>query len=63
MPALQQVADPSIPAIIVLTISGQQPMHDPANRVRLSFNQQMHVVGHQTIGIEEEREFGFLHYQ
>jgi hypothetical protein len=63
MTALQEVAQPVIAAIIVLTISGQESVHDPANRGGLSFNQQMHMVGHQTIGIEEELEFGLLHRQ
>ena len=31
-------------------------MHDPADRVRLSLDEQMHMVGHQTVGVEKEWE-------
>ena len=38
-------------------------MHDPANAVRLSLDQQVDVIGHQAIGIKEEWKIGLLHRQ
>jgi hypothetical protein len=61
MPALQQVADPKIAAIVVLTVTRQEPVHDPANRVRLSLNQQVNVISHQAVSMQKEREFSLLH--
>ena len=38
-------------------------MHDPANRVRLSLNQQVNVISHQAVSIKEEWEFALLNRQ
>ena len=60
MPVLEEMAHASIPPIIVVTVTSQQPMHDLSDGVCLSFDQQMKVVGHQAVGIEEERQPGLL---
>jgi hypothetical protein len=47
-------------AIVILAIGGQESLHDPADGVILSFDEQMNVIGHQAVGIEVEREPRFL---
>src|SRR5260370_4450906 len=54
VPALQQMSHPSIPAIIVLSITSQEPMHDSTNLTCLTLNQQMHMVGHETVCVRSE---------
>jgi hypothetical protein len=34
--------------------TSQEPMHDSTNRAGLALNQQMHMIGHETVGVEEE---------
>lgn len=50
----------SHPSIIVLSIPSQEPMHDSTNRTCLAFNQQMHMVGHETVCVKEEWQLGLL---
>lgn len=38
-----------------LGTASQEPMHDSTNRACLALNQQMHMVGHETVCVEEER--------
>jgi hypothetical protein len=42
------------PAIVVLSIASQEPMHDSTNRACLALKQQSTRFGHETVGIEEE---------
>ena len=54
--------DPGVLAVVVLAVAGQHSLHDAANRIVLHLNQdqEMHVVGHQTVGIEIEGPLRFL---
>ena len=56
VPSLQEMPDASMSTVIILAIAGQHAVHDPPDRVRLPFDQQVHVIRHQAIGIEEERK-------
>ena len=38
-------------------------MHDAVNRVRLSLNQQVNVIGHQAIRVKKVRQLVFLNFQ
>jgi len=35
-------------------------MHDPTNRVFLPFDEEMHMIRHQTIGVKKKWEAGLL---
>ena len=61
--ALQQVTHATITAVVVLAITSQNAVHDPAHGVRLPLNQEMHMVSHQAVGIKKEWEFAFLYRQ
>jgi len=39
-------------AVMVLTVRGKQPLHQSADEVIESFDQQMNVIGHQAISKE-----------
>jgi hypothetical protein len=54
MSSLKQVSYLLISPVVILAVSGKHTVHDPTDRVCLSFDQQMNMVGHQTISIEEE---------
>jgi hypothetical protein len=54
MAALQHMTDLSVFTIVVLTVTGQQTMHDAPDRVRLPLKQQVHVIGHEAVGVEKE---------
>src|SRR5215831_15570708 len=56
IPSLHQMAAALMSSIVILTITGKRPLHDPANVVRLSLYQQVHVVGHETISVKKERQ-------
>jgi hypothetical protein len=58
--SLKQVAGLSVLAIVILAVGCQQPLHDSADGVLLSLDQQMNVIGHEAVGVEVEREPGFL---
>ena len=60
MAALQDMTDLLMFTIVVLTVSGQHPMHDAPDCVRLALNQQVHVIGHQTVGVEKEGQLLLL---
>src|SRR5262245_44763604 len=60
MSFLEEMAHSSIASIIVVTVTSQQPMHDLADVVFLSFDQEVKVVGHQAVGIKEEWEPSLL---
>jgi hypothetical protein len=47
-------------AIVVLSITYQEPMHDSTNRACLALKQEMHMVGHKTVGVKEEWQLNFL---
>ena len=49
-----------MPAIVILTVGSQQPMHHPANRIILHLNAQVDVIGHQAVRIKVKRAFRFL---
>lgn len=63
MAALQHVTDFSVFTIVVLTVTGQHPMHDAPDGVRLPLNQQMHVIGHEAVGVEKEWQSLLLSFQ
>ena len=60
VPSLKHVPNLFVLAIVVLTIAGQDPLHDAANRIVLHLHQEVHVVGHQAIGVQKKGEFSFL---
>ncbi|MFY9556861.1 MAG: hypothetical protein WAV47_19280, partial [Blastocatellia bacterium] len=45
---------------MVLAVAGQNTLHDAANRIVLHLNQEVHVIGHQAIGVEIEGQLHFL---
>jgi hypothetical protein len=60
MPPLKKVPDLAVFPVIILAVPGQQPVHYPPDGVRFPLDQQVHVIGHQAVGVEEERELLFL---
>jgi hypothetical protein len=52
--ALQHMTDFSVFTIVVLTVTGQHPMHDAPDCVRLPLKQQVHMIGHEAVGVEKE---------
>jgi hypothetical protein len=57
---LEQVTRLSVLAIVILAISGQESLHDPADGVILPLDQQMDVIGHQAVRIKVEGQPRFL---
>lgn len=47
-------------AIVILAVSGEEPLHDSADGVLLPLDKQMNVIRHQAIGVKMERQFGLL---
>ena len=58
---LEEMSHLSIFPVVVLTKTRQDAMHDAADRVRLSLDQQVHVVRHQTISVKKEWQPALLH--
>ena len=54
VPALKDMSDMAVAAIIVLAVPGKHAMHDPSDGFRLPFDEQVKVIRHQTICVEEE---------
>jgi hypothetical protein len=63
VPSLQHMADPTIFAVVILSVARQNAVHDPANIVGHSLDQQMNMIRHQTIGVEKEWQLAFLRRQ
>jgi len=40
--------------VVVPAVAGQDPLHDPADRVRPPLNEQVKMVRHQAVGVKEE---------
>jgi hypothetical protein len=57
---LAQATRPSVLAIVILAIGGQESLRDRAERVFLPFDERMNVIEHQAVGIKVEREPRFL---
>ena len=51
VPALKDVPDVPVPPVVVSAISAENPLHDVANRRLLSLDQQVNMIGHQTVRI------------
>jgi hypothetical protein len=47
-------------AVVVLAVGGEDSLHDPANRIVLQLHQEVHVVGHQAVGVEIKGQLQFL---
>jgi hypothetical protein len=60
MSALKDMTDMLVAAVIILAVACQHTLHDIAYRLSLSLDQQMQVIRHQAIGIEEEAGLGLL---
>ena len=61
--ALEKMPGAMILSVVVLTVRRKKPLHDHPDRVRPAFDQQVYVVGHQAIGIKEERKACFLFFK
>lgn len=50
-----------MPSVIISAVTAKDALHGAADRFLLAFEQQMDVVGHQTIGIKKmpDRAFSF----
>ena len=59
MPPLQQMPRPAVLAVVILCVARQHPMHDPPDIVSPPLDQQMNVIGHQTIRVKVEPQFVF----
>src|SRR5215510_5247689 len=57
------MTDSVIAPIVVLAVSRQEPVHNSADCVRLSLNQQVDVIDHQAVSIQVEWELAFLRRQ
>jgi hypothetical protein len=57
---LKQVANLLVLSVVILTVSGQQSVHCPTDRILDHLNQQVYVIGHQAVGIKIEGPFVFL---
>src|SRR5437660_9664001 len=57
---LEKMAHPPITAVVVVTVTSQEAVHNLPNVICLSFDQEMKMVCHQAIGVEEERQTDLL---
>ena len=55
MPSLKYMPNTSIPSVIILTVTGQNPLHHASNRFGLAFDQQVNMIGHKAIGVKVKR--------
>src|SRR5437588_7180453 len=60
--ALQNMAHLAISAIVILTVTSQDPVHDAANRICLTLDQQVHMIGHEAMSVNEEWQLFLLHF-
>ncbi len=60
MSALKHMANVPVPAVVVLAVSGQNPLHYLPDRVRLPLDQQVNVVRHQAERVKIESRSFFL---
>lgn len=58
--ALKNVPDLFVLAIVILAVARQHSLHDSADRIVLHFDQEVHVVGLQAVGVQIERQLLFL---
>ena len=58
--ALEQMANFSVLAVMVLAVGRKQTLHDPADWIVSPFDQQVNVVGHQAVSVEVKRQPVFL---
>lgn len=50
------MADFAISPVVVLAVSRQNPMHDPADRVRTALDKQVNMICHHAVGVKKERQ-------
>ncbi len=57
---LKKMTDLLVLSIVILTVTGEQTVHNATDRVVKHLNKQMDVVRHQAISVEVERPLAFL---
>ena len=57
------MADFTIAAVKVLRVGLLEPLHEFAQGRRAGFQEQVHVIRHQAVGIDPEAEFGAIKIQ
>ena len=63
VPPLQHVADLLIFPIVVLSVTRQHSLHDAANRICLTLDQQVHMIGHEAVSVNEEWQSSLLDFE
>jgi hypothetical protein len=63
MPALKDMPDPLISAVVILAVTGKHTLHNVSNGLGLPLQQQMSMVGHQAIGVKVKAGPVFLFSQ
>ncbi len=58
--ALKQMTNLLVLSIVILTVTGEQSVHNATDRIAKHLNKEMDVIRHQAIGVEVERPLGFL---
>jgi hypothetical protein len=54
MPSMKNMINTLVPAIVILAIPGQHPLHNVPDGLSLPLDQQVNVVRHQTVSVEEK---------
>jgi hypothetical protein len=60
VPALENVTDPAVPAIVILSIAGEHALHYPSHIVRLPLDKQVDMVRHQAVRVKVKRQTPLL---